>query len=36
MLDGEIVLVDDFLGNIAAVDSHVLVDGHVRDKEEIL
>jgi hypothetical protein len=36
VLVGEIVLVDDFLGNIAAVDMHVLVNEHVGDKEKIL
>ena len=35
MLEGEIVLVNDFLGNIAAVDAHVLVNEHVREKEKI-
>jgi hypothetical protein len=35
VLIGEIVLIDDFLGNITAMNLHVLVDRHVRDKEKI-
>jgi hypothetical protein len=35
VLDGEIILFDDFLGNIAAVDAHVLVNEHVGEKEKI-
>jgi hypothetical protein len=36
VLIGEIVPIDDFLGSITAMNSHVLVDGNVRDKEKIL
>jgi hypothetical protein len=36
VLDGEIILVDDFLEIIAAVDAHVLVNEHVGQKGKIL
>jgi hypothetical protein len=36
VLISEIILIDNFLGNITAMNLHVLVDGHVRDKEKIL
>jgi hypothetical protein len=36
VLDGEIILIDDFLGNIAVVDAHVLVNEHVGEKKKIL
>jgi len=36
VLISEIILIDNFLGNITTMNSHVLVDGHVGDKEKIL
>jgi hypothetical protein len=36
VLDGEIILTDDFLGNIAVMDAHVLVNEHVGEKKKIL
>jgi hypothetical protein len=34
VLVGEIVLIDEFLGNIVAVEAHVLVNKHVGDKKK--
>ena len=34
VLISEMVLVDDFLGNITAVDTHILVDEHVGNEEK--
>ena len=36
VLISEIILIDNFLGNLTAINLHVLVDGHVGDKEKIL